>query len=295
VEKEGFDALTRDDVKTVLEQQADLALLGGDADGAALAALGSAVGAQHVIAAVVSSVDGDTVVQLRLIDSSKMSVLARRELRASETGGELLRAVEDCTRLVLQPLFSAGRGTLLLALNEEGADVLVDGKQVAVSPRPPEAVIIGLSAGYHLVTASKKGFVSFQETVRVQNGDTLEKTATLVPSVEFLKEYRERNGTYRALAWTTTGVGTLAAAAVAVSAARVQKEITDNNIANGTAEFAAKQAEVTAARNQELPWAIATPTSAVVLGVGALLAGYFWIFGDDPDRYAPFEAEAGLR
>src|SRR5690606_1888541 len=35
IESEGFAAITRDDVKTVIEQQADLAMLGGDADGAA--------------------------------------------------------------------------------------------------------------------------------------------------------------------------------------------------------------------------------------------------------------------
>src|SRR5688572_13196567 len=40
IESEGFAAITRDDVKSVIEQQADLAMLGGDADGAALAALG---------------------------------------------------------------------------------------------------------------------------------------------------------------------------------------------------------------------------------------------------------------
>ena len=309
IESEGFAAITRDDVKSVIEQQADLAMLGGDADGAALAALGQAVGVQHMVAAVVTQIDGDTLVQLRLIDSSKVSVLARRDLKASETGGELVRAVQDAARLVLQPLFAEGRATINLAVSEEGADVLVDGKQIAVSPAPPKATELGMTAGWHLVSVSKKGFVSFQETMRVKNGETLEKPAVLKPSVEFLKEYRGRNGLYRTLAWTTTGITLLSAAALAGSGfmyfnaieatkdktAEVQAKITAENIPSGTAEFNELQADVVAVQNQEVPWAVATPTSGVVLGVGVLLTSYFWIFGDDPNRYEQYEAEMGLQ
>jgi hypothetical protein len=309
IEKEGFSAITRDDVRTVLEQQADLAMLGGDADGASLAALGSAIGVQHVVAATLTSVDGDTLVQIRLIDSQKVAVLGRRELRASETGGELIRAVEDCARLAMQPLFSSGRGTLQLVVSEEGADVLVDGKQLAVSPMPPRALTLGMTTGWHLVTVSKQGFVSFQETLRVQNGETVERTAALAPSIQFLKEYQSRNGLYRTLAWTTTGLTTLSAAALAGSgamlyvavqqtaakSAEVQQKIDAERVASGTARFNELQGEVIEVRNQEIPWAIAAPTSGAVMGVGALLAAYFWIFGDDPNRYEEYEREAGLR
>jgi hypothetical protein len=309
IEKEGFAAITRDDVKTVLEQQADLSMLGGDADGAALAALGTAIGVQHVVATVVTQLDNDTLVQVRLIDSSKVSVLARREMRASETGGELIRAVEDCARLVMQPLFADGRATLQLAVSEEGADVLVDGKQLAVSPAPPQAVTLGMTPGWHLVTVSKKGFVSYQETIRVKNGETIEKPASLKPSIDFLKDYRAHNGLYRTLAWTTTGLTLVSAAAFAATGvmyldrvnnlnrvvAETDKEATENNIAPGTEAAAPLEQRRADAANEIIPWSIAAPTSGVIMGVGALITSYFWIFGDNPDRYEDFEKEAGLR
>lgn len=305
VESEGFSGITRDDVKTVLDQQADLALLGGDADGAALGALGQAVGAGHIVAAVVTAIDGDTLVQARLIDTGKMSVLARRELKASETGGELLRAVADVTRLVLQPLFADARATLALTISEEGANVLVDGKQLGVSPVKP----LGLTGGYHLVTVTKQGFVSFQETIKAENGQTITRDVKLRPSVEFLTDYRARNGLYRTLAWTTTGLTLLAAAAAGASgymlmeaidntaavSADAQKKIEDGSFPEGSPGFVEQQARVTEAKNAEGTWSFATPTIAAVGGVGLLLASYFWIFGDDPDRYAEYEEQAAAQ
>lgn len=302
IESEGFAGITRDDVKTVLAQQADLALLGGDADGAALAALGQAVGAGHIVAAVITAIDGDTLVQARLIDSAKMAVLARRELKASETGGELLRAVADCTRLVLQPLFAEARATLELVVSEEDANVLVDGKQLGVSPVGP----LGLSGGYHLVTVTKVGFVSFQETIKADNGQTIARDVKLRPSLEFLNEYRARASLYRTLAWTTTGVTVLGAAAAGGGAylleqavkntlavqADAQKKIDEGRFADGSRDFVAQQARIVEAQNAQGPWETTTVTGAVVGGVGLLLTSYFWIFGDDPSRYDEWATEA---
>jgi hypothetical protein len=203
------------------------------------------VGAQYIVAAVVTALDNDTLVQERLIDVKKLNVLTRRDMKASDAGGEALRAVSDTAKLVLQPLFADGRVTLKLAIAEEGANVLVDGKQVGVSPVDE----IGLSGGWHLVSVTKQGFITWQETLRGNNGEVLERTVAMRPSVEFVKEWRAKNGLYRTLAWTTTGLTVAAAtafgatgylyldAAQRANAVRDQNEkiIKEENIVSGSA------------------------------------------------------------
>lgn len=164
-ESEGFDVLAKDDVREILQQHTELALLGGEADGLSLSALGRAVGTRHLIAAVVSNVDDTTVVQMRLIDAKENAVLTRREVKASDYDGKVLEAVRSATKLVLAPLFAHMKGTLLLTVSEEGADVLLDGVQIGVTPLEKP---ISVPGGHHLLTITKSGFIRHQESFRIE-------------------------------------------------------------------------------------------------------------------------------
>ncbi len=299
--REGFSVLTADDVKTVIDQQADLSLLGGDADPLALSALATAVGADMLVATVVSSIDGDTVVQTRLIDPKRSTVLARRELKASEQGNEVLPTLEDAARLVLQPLLASGRASVSVAVSEEGANVVVDGDVVGVSPVD---LPIGLTGGLHQLVVTKAGFIRFQETLRVKSGDALAREVRLRPSVEFLASYNADAGLYRTLAWVSTvgvvvSAGVLTAGAIgwigavdnqAKVNAAAQKEIADKGIDATQPRFNELQTLQTDAQNAVTPWFVAQVAGGVATGVTVLLASYFWAFGDDPSRYADVEA-----
>ncbi|MDP2343212.1 MAG: PEGA domain-containing protein [Deltaproteobacteria bacterium] len=299
--REGFDVMTADDVKTVLEQQVDLALLGGESDPLALSALATAVGADMLVAAVVTSIDGDTVVQTRLIDPKKGAVLARRELKASEQNNEVLPTIENAARLVLQPLLAVGRASVKVAVSEEGANVVVDGDVVGVSPLDKA---VGLTGGLHQIVVTKEGFIRFQETVRVKSGDTLTRDVKLRPSVEFLTNYNASAGLYRTLAWTSTagvvvGLGVLTAGSVgyvgaldnlAKVTADGEKRIKDEQIPETDPRIAEIRQEQTEASNATIPWSATAITGGVVAGVTVLLATYFWAFGNDPGKYDDVEA-----
>lgn len=292
---EGLAVMTRSEARSIIKSQAELSMLGGDASGAALATLGRALGAQHVLTATVSAEGDDTVIHLRLVDAQKGTVLSREKTRATDFEGGLIPAVEQGTRLLLAPLFAHMKGTVALDVSEEGANVLLDGQQVGVTPVETLAV----PGGMHMLTVTKKGFIRHQETLDVDDGDTIRKMLTLRPSEEFLQRYRRRNGLYRTLAWVTTAV---ALPLLAGSGTFFYlKDNQDQQSQALSADYEALPEDEKAQRQQEFERDIQASVNranrfgevAVGIGVGAvvsaLTSGYFWLFGDDPDKYEHFE------
>ncbi len=308
LQDEGLSTFTRDDVREIFGQMSDLAVLDADADQISLASLGEAVGAKWLVAAVVTKLDdGDVSVQMRLIEVSKGTAAARRETRASDFGGDILAATKDATRLVLAPLFAHLKGKLTLVISEEGADVLIDGQQIGVSPIDST---IPLPGGHHVLTVAKSGFIRHQETLKVENAAALTRDVAMRPSRDFLLDYQSSNELFRTLAWTTTG-GALALAGVGVgfgvgwflkdqeavqTHAAVQKEVLERglNAERDADEIAALERPIHDAQFMaQLFSVVGIAAGAVAVGAGAT-AAYFWIFGDDPDRYDAYAAEYGL-
>ena len=298
---EGLSVFTKADAREVLGRAADLQLLGSDADQASLAELGRVVGVPHVVATVVSEVDGDIVVQMRLIDTARSAVITRREARSSQNDGSLLKTVETATQLVLAPIFGKLKGNLAVTVSEEGANVLVDDAQIGVSPVAP----LTLPGGHHLLTITKDGFVRHQETVRIEQGKTATRAVTLRPSLEFLQKYRAENGLYRTLAWTTTSAAVplaLAGAGLGVAwgyqngeSGRVkafwQKRIDDESLTEFDPEFDQGTQDIQDSENRAGQFGFgAACVGGLAVAVGAV-AAWFWVFGDDPERYADFESD----
>ena len=292
---QGLSVMSRADAEEILKNQIELDQLGADANGDALAALGRAVGAKHLLATTVSSVDGDTVLHMRLIDSQKSKVLSRKEGKSSEYDGELVKAVEAITRITLAPIFAHLQGKIQVEVSEEGANVLLDGEQLGVSPIDP---FMG-TGGYHLLTITKEGFIRHQETIQIQGGDLIERMIKLRPSQEFLNRYRKRNQTYRRIAWSTTAA-TVATLASTIAFTILQKNKEDDRDAVANAfnnlppnEQTVERQEETAAQVRKLDNdAKANRNIAAISGAGAgaslITALYFWIFGENPTRYDEF-------
>ena len=303
VSVEGLTVMSSDEAKTLLAHAGDVANLGGDADGASLAELGRAVGAPHVLAAVVSALGEDMLIQMRLIEVAQSRVLARREVKASAFAGSLTAAVEAATRLALQPLAAALQGTVSIRVSEEGANVLIDDEQVGVSPLNQTLTLPG---GHHLLTVTKEGFIKHQETFRITQGSTLSQAVTLNPSLEFMSAYRARNSLYRTVAWSTAAPAALSVAATGVFAVLAvnqnaettrlrtawQKRIDNEGIDEFNPLFQQSQQEIANAQNAATRYFAGTVISGGVAVVLGAVSGYFWLFGDNPERYAEFEGTA---
>jgi len=295
--EEGLAVFTRDDAAAILSQSTDLQLLGADADGPSLSELGRRVGTRHVMACVVSTIDGDTVVQARLIDVEKAAVVSLRETRASQFGGGFLATVEAAGRLVIAPIFADQKGSIALKVTEEGADVVVDDQVVGTTPliRP-----LSLTGGHHLVEVRKKGFIRFAETVKVSRGSALVREVVLRPSKDFLDEYRSVNGTLRALAWTSTGLaiaGGVAGAGLWFGYAgsldgpvavddKFRDPTTGRVLPENADAYRAERAEAEFTTTALYNGAAAASAVAGLVGVAAAT---FLIVGDDPARYDALE------
>ena len=291
--EEGLAVFTKEDAATLLAQAADLQVLGADADGASLSELGRRVGTRHVMACVVSAIDGDTVVQARLIDVEKAAVVSLREARASQFDGAFLATVEAAGRLVIAPIFADQKGTLAMKVSEEGADVIVDDRIVATAPL---SAPLSLSGGHHLIEVRKKGFIRFAETVKVTRGSALLRDVVLRPSKDFLDEYRSLNGTLRVLAWTSTAL-TVAAAATGGGLwygyggslggpAAIDDKFRDPASGKVLPENAeAYQAERADAEFATTSFYNGAAVASAVAGLLGVAATTFFIVGDDPARY----------
>lgn len=294
---EGMAVFTKDDAKVILEREADLALIGAESDQVSLTSLGKKVGTGHVVATVVSAVDDDILVSARLIDVNKSAVVARRAVKASDFKGSLVETVQAATRLVLQPVFAAEKGTLTLTTTEEGASIYVDDDLFAIAPLTGP---ITLPGGHHLVAIEKEGFIRYAEAIRIEKQKASERHVVLRPSPVFLENYRSTNGLLRTLAWTSVGAAVVTGAALGVTWAGYTAARTEQDQVN--AKWAAidipsgSELEVQARRETDAAFQTATNWS---YGIGATVpffsiavgaSAFFWLYGDDPAKYDHLDA-----
>jgi hypothetical protein len=288
-------AISRSESQSILEKAADLNKLGSDDSTVALAALGKALSARYLVATTVTTEGEDTVLLLRLVDSTEGSVVSRRQLRTSDLGKSLVETAKAATRLLLAPLFASLKGQVQLDVTEEGANVLVDGEQVGVTPVKP----LVITGGHHLLGVNKEGFLRFQESVRIGGGDVVRRMVELRPSKEFLTNYRARNGLYRKLAWVSTLVAVpLLGGAVGGALLKVKQDdktaaIHDEYLALSPLAQLARESEFKSRQQSSVNSANTYGFWSTSLGVGTAVVGlvsaYFWLFGDNPDRYERFE------
>lgn len=300
VRSQGLLPFTAADARTMLDQKAMAQLL-ASSDVLTLSALAEKVDAPYLLALTVSAVDGDTVVQARLIRTAGAAVLSRRELRASAYDGAILNTIKAAARLALSPVFEANKGEVFLTSTEEGADVLVDDAVVGSTPLATPLIVPG---GSHVIRVHKDGFVAYVHEVHVTKDAAIELHAALRPSAQYMADYRDGQTRLHAVAWTTTaltaalavtgGVGTALwlpeSGLIGTSTAaglRAEYEALD-----GTAQAAQREsydARIKTAQNQAQMAGLVSAVGVIGTVVGLGIAVPLWLNTDDPNKYAQYE------
>jgi hypothetical protein len=303
-----FQIVTAEAIRNMLAFEKQRQML-GCTDAGCMADLGGALGVDWLVSgkvtklAAAGGVPETFTLELTLTNVRK----AQREgsvIETARTEAELVQKTGKAAQRLVARILAGRSGRLVVSVAEVGAVVKVDDQARGTTPLRGPVV---LPAGPHALTVEKKGFVAFQKDVQVEAGKIVEERVALIPSPDFVKEYESRQKKLRLGAWISTGVavaGIGAAVALQVSASSLYgNESTPGTFLYDRARLqngveVQNGVDLRAQANQ-LKSDIETRQTAsyVAGGIGvaaAVAATYFWIAGEDPNRYAGF-AEPSAR
>ena len=297
-----FQIVTADAIRNMLAFEKQRQML-GCADAGCMAEIGGALGVDWLISGKVTKLAASAgVPETYSLDLTLTNVRkAQREssvIESARTESELVQKTGKAAQKLVSKILAGRTGRLVVTTAELGATVIVDEQ---VRGTTPLRAAIQLPAGPHALTVEKKGFVAYQRDVQIESGKAIEERVSLVPSPDFVKEYESRQKKLRLGAWISTGIaaaGIAAAVALQVSAnslygnestpgtflydrARLQAGVETQNGVDLRAEANQLKSDIETRQTM----------SYVALGVGgaaAIAATYFWIAGDDPNKYAGF-------
>ncbi len=298
-----FQVITSEAIRSMLAYEKQRQMLAGCTEGGCMAELGGALGADWLVSGKVTRLAAAGGVPETLsLDLTLTAVrTGQREGSVIETARsepELLQRAGRAAQKLVQKVLAGRAGRLVVTASETGAVVRVDDQVKGTTPlRGP----IVLASGPHALAVEKRGFVVAQKDVQVEAGKIVQEEVALVPSPDFVRAYESRQRKLRAGAWISTGVA-VAGFAGAVALQASANQLYGNESTPGTFLYdrARIQAGVSAENGVDLR-AEATSLQSTIqtretwsyvsLGVGAVAAvaaTYFWIAGDDPNRYAGF-------
>jgi hypothetical protein len=303
-----FHVVTSDAIRSMLAFEKQRQML-GCTDAGCVAEIGGALGVDWLVSGKVTRLAAQGgVPETWTLDLTLTSVKkAQREGSAIETGrseAELMARTGRAAQRLVQKILASRTGRLVVSAAEAGAVVKLDDQVKGTTPlRGP----IVAPAGPHALVVEKQGFVSFQKDVTIEAGKVVEERTALVPSPDFVRAYESRQRKLRTGAWISTGVaaaGLAAAVALQASASQLygnestpgtflydRRKLQDGVEVEGGVNLRAEAASLKSRIETRQTW------SYVSGGVGAaavVAATWFWIAGDDPDRYAGF-AEPSAR
>lgn len=117
-------------------------------DTSCAAEIGGALGVRYIVAGLVSRVEGNTVLAVKMLDTRSTTVLDRTTVQGADDPRSyealVARAVAD-----LELLFQARPGVVLVRTKPDGAAVSIDGTPAGTAP-----VEVNLAPGRHELTAS---------------------------------------------------------------------------------------------------------------------------------------------
>jgi hypothetical protein len=303
-----FQIVTADAIRNMLAFEKQRQML-GCADAGCMAEIGGALGVDWLVSgkvtklAAAGGIPETFSVDLTLTNVRK----AQREGSVIETArgeSELVSKTGRAAQKLVARILAGRSGRLVVTAPEAGAVVKVDDQ---VKGTTPLRAAIVLPSGPHALSVEKQGFVSYQKDVQVEAGKLVEEAVTMVPSPDFVKGYESRQRKLRLGAWISTGVaaaGLAAAVGLQISANSLYGNETTpgtflyarGKLQNGIELEGGKDLRAEAARlKSDIETRQTLSYVAGGLGVGAAIAAtYFWIAGEDPNRYARF-ADAGPR
>lgn len=286
-----FDTISPKQIASILAYEKRKDALGGCVEEDCYVQVARLVKAEKLLGGSVAKIGEQLVLNLMLIDAADGKAVNRAR-RETANPSELLEQSHRTAIVLLQPLLNDKRGYLRISANVGEAAVFVD------EERRAEGVsqVIALPAGPHTLRVAKEGFYSSNLDVLIKPSQIETARVSLIPAKETIESYESRASFMRTSAYVT---GALAIAAIAGSAIFYTRASSDKEVVDafaGATDFDRSQAglreEAVAARdsfelNQGLY--LGSILGAVVLG-GA--SAFFFLAGDDPDRYEEFHALA---
>src|SRR5688572_19374439 len=201
---DGFDAVSRNELQSILTHQANASELGCD-DVGCLANVGKLANAQLVISGSVVKVEGAHVLAVSLIDPAGPNIVDRKELSWRGSTEAMLAVIRPTVDRLLGGASSAAHTGALEVFAADGALVVLDGKELGLAPiKDP---VRDLMVGVQRLRVSKDGF----ETQDVDVVVTWNETTIARP------ELVEVPLTSQPWFWLASGGIVLAAAAGVVS------------------------------------------------------------------------------
>jgi hypothetical protein len=159
----GHDAVSRADLNAMLSLEKQKDLVGCEDDTGCIAEIGGALGVDLVVSGTLGRV-GDTLsLSLTLIDIQTATVRERFQGSCGSEDALIATAKRGARALFGQAADASGTGTLYVKTTPPGARVLLDGKEVGLSPATIDEVV----AGDHVVRAEKDDLRA-NATVRVE-------------------------------------------------------------------------------------------------------------------------------
>jgi TolB-like protein len=169
-----FKVLGMSDLKALIGFDKARQVAGCD-EASCAAEIGGALGVRYIVAGIVSCIEGNTVLAVKMLDTRSASVLDRATVQGVDnprTYEQLVaRAVAE-----LEPLVQARPGTVSVRSKPEGAAVSVDGAPAGVAP-----IKLTLAAGRHALTASLARHHDATSTIAVSEATTIDTELALEP------------------------------------------------------------------------------------------------------------------
>lgn len=283
-----FDVASKQEAETIIDQERLIALLKSEvADVAYFGELGERLDADLIVAGGVVYGEEGGEAFLNLIQTSPPRTLAR-EVREIDGPPEAIPGIlRTLTQLLVRDLLAKRSGWVRVVASEESATVYANGR---IQGSTPLQKPIKLAEGLNTIEVERKGFIRARHDVEVVRDSETRLEITLVPSEEFIEEYKAAVSRQNLAGWTMIAVGVVlgggAVAANQLAADRsteLNQDIQEFNrqTIRPESEFADLQDRESEIATFDLLTVIGAISSVAFIstGTGLLLAN------DDPRRY----------
>jgi hypothetical protein len=175
----GLAVVSQGDVATQLGLERAKQMVGCAEDESCMVEVAGALAAERMLAGTVTVIEGSYLLSVRHVDVRRSRSLSRvgTTLRAP-TQAEVVDAVRRLAHEAITGKKLDTTGVVHIEVEEEGADVAVDGRDVGKSPIKAGQRVI---EGPHRLTVQKRGYVTWESAIDVGAGASVPVTVKLVP------------------------------------------------------------------------------------------------------------------
>lgn len=175
----GASVMSQGDITTQLGLERSKQMLGCAEDESCMVEIAGALAADRLLAGAVTFIDGTYLLSVKLVDARRgRSVGRAADTLRGPTQAELVDAVRRLAHEALTGKKLDTTGVLHIDVEEDGAFVALDGREIGKSPVKSGQRVI---QGPHRITVQKPGYVSWEGAVDVAAGANVPVAVKLVP------------------------------------------------------------------------------------------------------------------